>query len=311
MSDLRRYILEEWAEEFREGRLPRREFLRRTALFAGSAALAGPVLHSLGIAASSPEIAEAAASAPPVVAQAPGITVAPTDPAIDAVGMVSFASGPIAVQAYLARPKAGGPSPGVIVIHENRGLLEHFKDVCRRFAKIGYAALAVDLASAEGGTAKFTDSAQVTAILGRTPPEQMVAMLNAGVRYLQGRSQVRRDRIGAMGFCFGGGMTWRLATQNADVKAAAPFYGANPPLEDVPKIKAAVLAVYGALDQRINAGIPAVREAMQKAGVVHEIVIYANANHAFFNDTGANYNATAAKEAWTKTTAWFDRYLKS
>lgn len=311
MSDLRRYILEEWAEEFREGRLPRREFLRRTALFAGGAALAAPVLHGLGVSAAPTEIAEAAASPPPAVARSATAAVPPTDPAIEAVGMVSFASGPLAVQAYLARPKAGGPSPGVIVIHENRGLLEHFKDVCRRFAKIGYAALAVDLASAEGGTAKFTDSAQVTAILGRTPPEQMVAMLNAGVRYLQGQSQVRRDRIGAMGFCFGGGMTWRLATQNAELKAAVPFYGSNPPLEDVPKIKAAVLAVYGALDSRINAGIPAIRDAMQKAGVVHEIITYPNAGHAFFNDTGANYNATAAQEAWAKTTAWFEKYLKS
>lgn len=311
MSDLQRYIVEEWAEEYREGRLPRREFLRRTALMAGGVALAAPVLQSLGVAASSVEIAEAASSAPPAAAQASGITVPPTDPAITAVGMVSFASGSVAVHAYLARPRAGGPSPGVIVIHENRGLLEHFKDVCRRFAKIGYAALAVDLASADGGTAKFSDSAQVTAILGRTPPEQLVAMLNAGVRYLQGQPQVRRDRIGAMGFCFGGGMTWRLATQNAELKAAAPFYGSNPPLDDVPKIKAAVLAVYGALDQRVNAGIPAVRDAMQKANVVHEIVVYPDAAHAFFNDTGSNYNATAAREAWTKTTAWFDKYLKS
>jgi len=237
--------------------------------------------------------------------------VPPNDPAIASAGMVSFASGAIVVQAYLARPKVSDAAPGVVVIHENRGLLEHFKDVCRRFAKVGYAALAVDLASAEGGTAKFSDSAQVTAILGRTPPEQLVAMLNAGVRYLQGQSGVRRDRIGAMGFCFGGGMTWRLATANAELKAAAPFYGSSPPLEDVAKIKAAVLAVYGGLDERINAGIPAVRDAMQKANVVHEIVIYPNASHAFFNDTGGSYNATAAREAWTKTLGWFDEYLKS
>ncbi|MGH2349040.1 MAG: dienelactone hydrolase family protein [bacterium] len=310
MSDLQRYIVEEWAEEYREGRLHRREFLRRTILLAGGAALAIPVLQSLGVSVSPVEVADAASAPPPATAQAPGITVPPDDPAIASTGMVSFASGAVAVQAYLAKPRASGAVPGVIVIHENRGLLEHFKDLCRRFAKIGYAALAVDLASAEGGTAKFTDSAQVTAILGRTSPEQLVAMLNAGVRHLQSQPGVRRDRIGAMGFCFGGGMTWRLATQNAELKAAAPFYGSNPPLEDVPKIKAAVLTVYGALDQRINAGIPAVREAMRKAGVVHEIVIYPNAAHAFFNDTGANYNATAAREAWAKTVAWFDRYLK-
>jgi carboxymethylenebutenolidase len=311
VSDLQRYIVEEWAEEYRDGRLHRREFLRRTILLAGGAALAAPILHSLGVSASPVEIADAASAPPPATAQAPGITVPPNDPTIASAGMVSFASGAVAVQAYLAQPKVSGAVPGIVVIHENRGLLEHFKDVCRRFAKVGYAALAVDLASAEGGTAKFTDSAQVTAILGRTPPQQLVAMLNAGVRYLQGQNSVRRDRIGAMGFCFGGGMTWRLATANAELKAAAPFYGSNPPLDDVAKIKAAVLAVYGALDERINAGIPAVREAMQKAGVVHEIVIYPNAAHAFFNDTGASYNAAAAREAWTKALGWFDKYLKS
>ncbi|HEY3247814.1 MAG TPA: dienelactone hydrolase family protein [bacterium] len=310
MSDLQRYIVEEWAEEYREGRLHRREFLRRTVLLAGGVTLAAPVLQQLGVAASSVEIADAASTSPPAVAQASGVTVPPNDPAIESAGMVSFPSGAVTVQAYLAKPKAAGPTPGVIVIHENRGLLEHFKDVCRRFVKVGYAALAVDLASGEGGTAKFSDSAEVTAILGRTPPEQLVAMLNSGVRHLQDQPQVRKDRIGAMGFCFGGGMTWRLATQNTDLKAAAPFYGPNPPLEVVAKIKAAILAVYGALDQRINAGIPAVREAMDKTRVVHEIVIYPNAGHAFFNDTGAAYNATAAKEAWTKTLAWFDKYLK-
>jgi carboxymethylenebutenolidase len=311
MSDLQRYILEEWAEEYEEGRLSRREFLRRTVLMAGGAALAVPVLRSLGVTASLDEVSAASAGQPPSVAQASGVTVPPSDPALQSAGMVSFASGGVAVHAYLSRPKGDGPFPAVIVIHENRGLLEHFKDVTRRLAKLGYAALAVDLASGDGGTDRYaSDLAQVTAILGRTPPERMVEFLNAGVRYLQGQAYIRRDRIGATGYCFGGGMTWRLATANADLRAAAPFYGANPPLEDVPKIKAAVLAVYGGLDERINAGIPAVRDAMQKANVTHEIVVYPGAGHAFFNDTGGNYNATAAREAWNRTLAWFEKYLK-
>jgi carboxymethylenebutenolidase len=311
MSNLQRYILEEWAEEYEEGRLNRREFLRRTVLMAGGAALAVPMLRSLGVTASLDEVSAASAGPAPRVAQASGVTVPPTDPALQAAGIVSYPSGGVAVQAYLSRPRGEGPFPAVVVIHENRGLLEHFKDVTRRFAKLGYAALAVDLASADGGTEKFsTDLAQVTAILGRTPPERMVEFLNAGVRYLQGQPYVRRDRIGVTGYCFGGGMTWRLATANADLRAAAPFYGANPPLEDVPKIRAAVLAIYGGLDERINAGIPAVREAMQKANVTHEIVIYPGAGHAFFNDTGASYNAAAAREAWDRTVAWFEKYLK-
>lgn len=309
MSDLQQYIVEEWAEDFRAGRLPRREFLRRTVVMAGGAALALPILRSLGVAASIDEVTAAAAAPGPAAAPAPGVTVSPTDPALEA-GAVSFAAGTATVLGYRSRPRGAGPFPGVVVIHENRGLLEHFNDVTRRLAKLGYAALAVDLASHEGGTAKHADSAQVTAILGRTAPDQLVAMLNAGVRHLQGLPYVRADRIGAMGFCFGGGMTWRLATQNPDLRAAVPYYGPNPPLGDVAKIKAAILAIYGEQDSRINAGIPAVREAMQKAGVVHEIVIYPGADHAFFNDTGGRYHAAAARAAWERTTAWFQRYLR-
>jgi carboxymethylenebutenolidase len=310
MSDLQRYIVEEWAEDFRAGRLPRRELLRRTALMAGGAALALPLLHRLGVAASAEEVAAAARGPAPTIAQASGVTVPPDDPALSAE-MVSYASDGTPVFAYLARPRDTGPFPAVIVIHENRGLLEHFNDVSRRLARLGYVALAVDLASAEGGTAKFADPAEVTVVLGRTPPERLVGMLNAGVRHLQGLPIVRRDRIGAMGFCFGGGMTWRLATANPNLRAAVPFYGPNPPLADVSKIRAAVLAIYGERDTRINAGIPAVREALQQAGVTHEIVIYPEADHAFFNDTGPRYNAAAARAAWQRTTAWFERYLKS
>ncbi len=122
---------------------------------------------------------------------------------------------------------------------------------------------------------------------------------------------VRSERMGTVGFCFGGGMVWRLITQNPDLRAAVPFYGPNPPLDDVPKIRAAVLAIYGALDQRIDAGIPAIREALEKAGVVHEIVVYPDADHAFFNDTGSRYTETAAKDAWTRALTWFDRHLRA
>lgn len=309
MADLQRYILEEWTEEYTQGRMGRREFLRRVAMMSGGAVLALPVLQTLGVVASAEEVAQAASGPVAQAVQAPGVTVPPDDPAIDARN-VTFPSGSVQVQGYLARPRGGGQVPGVVVIHENRGLLEHFRDVVRRLVKAGYAALAVDLASRIGGTARFSDLAQVTTYLGQTPPEQHVALLNAGVRYLQEQSGVRRDRIGTMGYCFGGGMVWRLATANADLRAAVPYYGSNPPLEDVPKIKAAVLAIYGELDTRINAGIPAIREAMQRAGVVHEIVVFPGAGHAFFNDTGGAYRAGAAQEAWRRTLAWFERSLK-
>jgi len=308
MTDLQRYILEEWAEEYQEGRVNRREFLRRIAVFSGGAAAGTSVLGSLGLAASVEEIAEAASGSAPIRAQASGVTVPPNDPAIEA-GMVTAGAAGTSVLGYLARPKDKPRAPGIVVVHENRGLLEHHKDVARRLAKAGYVALAVDLASPGGGTDKFTDSAQVTALLGQTPPEQLVAMLNAGVGYLKGLPTVWSTRLGTMGFCFGGGMVWRLATQNADLRAAVPFYGPNPPLDDVPKIRAAVLALYGALDERLDAGIPVILEALDKAHVVHDMVIYPGANHAFFNDTGPSYNPGAAKDAWERTLAWFGRWL--
>jgi len=309
MTDLGRYILEEWAEEYHGGRLGRRELLRRVAIFAGGALGGARLLDSLGVAASADEIAAAALGPVPAIVRALAPQVPPDDPAVDG-RMVTFPMGPASVIGYLAQPKSGAPSPGVVIIHENRGLTDHFKDVARRFAKAGYVAVAPDLASPAGGTARFPDSAEVSALLGKTPPGQLVAMPDAAVRYLQGLPAVRRDRVGVIGFCFGGGVTWELATQNPDLKAAAPFYGSNPPLEDVPRIRAAILAIYGALDQRIDAGMPAVRAAMQNAGIVHEIVVYDGANHAFFNDTGNSYNAQAAQDAWNRVMAWFGKYLK-
>lgn len=308
MTDLERYILDEWTDDYRAGRLHRREFLRRVAVFSGGAAAGLAVLASREFPTSVEEVAAAASSPAPLRAQAVGVTVPANDPAIDA-RMVSVPAGSATMLAYLVLPKNTPRAPGVVVIHENRGLLEHFKDVSRRLAKEGYAALAVDLLSPEGGTDKFADSAQVSTYLSRTPPARHVELLNAGVRYLQGSPGVRADRIGTVGFCFGGGMVWRLATQNPDLRAAVPFYGPNPPLEDVPKIRAAVLAIYGSLDTFVNPGIAAMRNALDKAAVTYEVQIYEGANHAFFNDTGDRYNPTAAKDAWGRTLAWFGRWL--
>jgi carboxymethylenebutenolidase len=312
MSDLQRYIVEEWAEEYREGRLPRREFLRRMVIMAGGAALAVPLLQSVGETATPVELVDVLAMGPQIVAQASGVTVPPTDPAIEVSDITYPRSGGAEPNiGYLVRPRAGGPHPGVIVIHENRGLLEHFKDVARRFAKAGYTALAVDLVAPSGGTARFQDSAQATAALGQTPPDQLVSMLRDAFRRIQEVPGIRRDRIGAIGWCFGGGMVWRFVTQEPGLRAAAPFYGPNPPIADVPNIRAAVLAIYGALDERINAGIPQIREALQRANVTHEIHVYPNSPHAFFNDTGGNYRKESADDAWRRVLAWFERHLKA
>lgn len=308
MTDLERYILDEWTEDYRVGRLVRREFLRRIAVFSGGAAAGLAVLAHRGVAASALEIAEAAAGPVPAAAQGAGVTVAPDDPAIE-TRSVSFPSGGTTTLAYLALPRNKPKAPGVSVVHENRGLLEHNKDVTRRLAKAGYAALAVDLASPGGGTDRFQDSAQVSGLIGRTPPDELVAMLNAGVGYLQGLPAVRPDRQGTVGFCFGGGMVWRLATRNPALRAAVPFYGPNPPLEDVPKIRAAVLAFYGSLDTFVNPGIAAIRQALDQAKVTYEMHTYGGAYHGFFNDTAERYNPEAAKDAWARTLAWFARWL--
>jgi carboxymethylenebutenolidase len=308
MTDLERYILDEWTDDYHSGRLARREFLRRIAVFSGGAAAGLAVLMGRGFAATPEEVVEAASSPAPLRAQASAVTVPPDDPAIDA-RMVSYPLGSTAIQAYLALPRNKPGASGVIVVHENRGLTDHFKDVCRRLAKAGYAGLAVDLVSPQGGTEKFTDSAEVSTYLFRTPPERHVEILNGSARYLQGLPAVRGDRIGTMGFCFGGGMVWRFATQNRDLRAAVPFYGPNPPLEDVAKIHAAVLAFYGSLDTFVNPGIAAMKNALEKAGVTFETHVYDGARHAFFNDTGSVYDAAAAKDAWARTLAWFGRWL--
>ena len=131
-----------------------------------------------------------------------------------------------------------------------------------------------------------------------------------GLRHLQAQPNVRRDRIGMTGFCFGGGATWRCATQIPELGAAVPFYGPNPPLEDVPKIQAAVLAIYAEDDARIMSGVPAIEDAMTTHRKTFEKIVYPNAQHAFFNDTGPRFNPEAAADAWEKMLAWFGKYLE-
>ena len=301
MNDMQRYLVDEMVEEYQVGRITRRELLRRATLITGSAAIAATFLRDLGPAA-------AAAAPSPRPPMQDGVTVSPTDPDLE-LGPVEFPGDGAALLGYLARPRGEGPWPAVLLIHENRGLTEHQNDVSRRLAKQGYAALAIDLLSRQGGSASFTDRAQATGMLGQTPPEQMVGDLNAAVAFLQGLPYVQSERIGAMGHCFGGGMTWRLATANPSLRAAVPYYGSNPPLDAVPNIQAAVLAIYASDDPRINAGIPDIERAMLAAGKTFEYVIYPGSSHAFFNDTGPNYNPDAAREAWARTLDWFGRYL--
>ncbi len=203
---------------------------------------------------------------------------------------------------------AAQPRGGVLVIHENRGLTDHIRSVAGRFAGSGYSALAIDLLSEEGGTASFSDSAQATAALSAAPQERLVGDMKAGVDELERR--VPGKKIGAIGFCFGGGMVWTLlASSEPRLAAAAPFYGPLPGNASFTGSLAAVLGVYAEQDSRVNASRDAAAAALTSAGLTHEIVTFPGVNHAFFNDTGARYDATAAAAAYQRVLDWFGRYL--
>lgn len=308
-QDLFRYVVEEFAEDYREGEIERREFLRRTVLLGGGVAGARTLLTSLGIAGvSTAELAQAQQAQAQAQQSESKPLVDPNDPAIQTQELKYNARG-FEQMAYLARPAGTGSHPGVIVIHENRGLQPHIQDVARRAAKAGYIALAPDLVSKIGGTAKITDTAQISAFLAQTPGEEHIANLQEALKVLKATPGVQADKLGVVGFCFGGGLTWRLATEAPELKAAVPFYGPAPDLAKVPNIKAAVLGIYGGNDARINAGIPALEEALKKANIRYQIKIYEGANHAFHNDTGANYKKDAAEDAWNMTLNWFKTYL--
>ena len=336
MNHFQRYLAEEFAEDYQEGRLNRRQALKLIASVTGSLVLAetflaacapppqataipaptsttpptdAPTLSPTSTAepTAEPTVAEAPATAPsPPTAPVSG-TVSPEDPAIEA-GPIQFSGEDAMLMGYLARPKGDGPFPVVLICHENRGLTAHIQDVTRRLAKAGYVALAVDLLSRQGGT-DAVGSGNVPGALGNISPDQFVQDFRSGWQYLQTLPFADAERVGMVGFCFGGGVTWRMATHMPELKAAVPFYGPHPPAEDVPNINAAVLAIYGERDQRINQGIPAVEAAMQAHGKIYEKVIYPNADHAFHNDTGSRYNPEAAQDAWARTLAWFGKYL--
>jgi len=214
------------------------------------------------------------------------------------------------IDCYLARPaSARGKLPGILVIHENRGLNPYVKDVARRLAVSGYMALAPDGLTSVGGYSG--DDENGAKLFQQVDREKMREDLAAGAVYLKNRPDCT-GKIGAVGFCFGGGIVNYLAVRmGADLAAGVPFYGAQPTAEDAAKIKAPINAQYGGLDERINAGWPAFDAALTAAGVTHEGHIYANANHGFHNDTTPRYDEAAAKEAWTRTLAWFDKYVKA
>jgi carboxymethylenebutenolidase len=291
MDEIYRYLTEEVVVDYADGLIPRREAVRRLALLGVSAAIAVPML-----AACDP--------APAPTSPAPG----PSSPGLKTEAITFPGQEGRTLQGSFAAA-GGAPVGSVLIIHENKGLTAHFVALPGRLAASGYTALAVDLLSAEGGTAKFTDEAQATAALNAAPPARFIADMKSGLDELAKRAPGLKS--GIMGFCFGGGQVWALLNAGEPrLYAAAPFYGPAPEGADFSRSpNAKVLAIYGGLDDRVNATRAGADAALQKAGLTHEMVTYPGANHAFFNDTGARYDPGAAAQAYQKLLDWFGRYL--
>jgi carboxymethylenebutenolidase len=212
------------------------------------------------------------------------------------------------MQGYLARPKEKKKLGTVLVIHENRGLNPHIKDVTRRMAKEGFLALAPDALAPFGGTPANEDAARD--MFSKINAQQNLNNFLQGLEYLRSRPEGNK-KTGAVGFCWGGAMVNQLAVHDPALNAAASYYGRQPEAAQVPKIKAALQLHYGGLDERVNAGIPAYEAALKAAGVKYELYIYEGAQHAFNNDTApTRYNPEAAKLAWDRTIKLFRDKLK-
>lgn len=267
-------------DEYTHRPLQRRLFLERLAMLAGSAAAALALLPLLE-------------NDYALAAQVPA-----DDPDLDAK-RAEFPGAGGKVKGYLARPRKGDKRPAVIVLHENRGLNAHIEDVTRRAAKVGFLALAPDCLSAVGGTPADEDQAREK--IGALDKDAVVADLVAARRWLAGHKHAN-GRVGAIGFCWGGGMVNLLAAGDPDLAAGVVFYGMSPPLDKVPAIRAKMLLHYAGLDERINAGVPAYEEALKAAGVTYTLHRYDNVQHAFHNDANtARYDAAAAALAWKRT----------
>ena len=272
------------------GRISRRQFLDR----AGGLALGG--MTAIGVlAALSPDYA---------LAQ----QVRFTDPDIRA-DYITYPSprGHGQVRGYLVLPAgATGPVPGVVVVHENRGLNPYIEDVARRVAKAGFAALAPDGLSSVGGYPGNDDRGRE--LQRQVDPEKLMNDFFAAIEFLQADARTT-DRIGITGFCYGGGVSHAAAVAYPELAAAVPFYGRQASPEDVPRIRAPLLIHFAETDDNVNATWPAYEAALKSAGTRYEAHVYPGTQHGFHNDSTPRYDEAAATLAWERTIAWFRRHL--
>lgn len=276
-------------DEFTHRGLDRRVFMSRLAELAGGTAAAATALALLR--------ANPAGAA----------IVAEDDPRL-AAEPVTIREGDRPLRGYYVRPaQTGDRLPGIVVVHENRGLNPHTQDVARRFATDGFQALAVDFLSPVGGTP--TDEDRARELIGQLDPEQVVTDASAALAWLKARPE-SNGKAGIVGFCWGGGVVGRTAAADSGLDAGVVYYGSPPPAEDVAGIQAPLLLHYAGEDQRINAQVPAFETALQEAGKTYTKHVYEGAQHAFNNDTSqARYNPDAAKLAWERTLTFFRQEL--
>jgi carboxymethylenebutenolidase len=274
-------------DEYTHGGMNRRNFLERLAGLAGGAAAATALL---------PLLENNYALAQVVAESDPRIT-AETVPVPGVQGLTG----------YLVRPKAGGKLPAVLVIHENRGLNPHIKDITRRLAAEGFLALGVDYLGPMGGTP--ADDQKGREMFEALKAPDAVAYSRAAVGFLKAHTD-SNGKVGALGFCWGGEIVNSLAAAEPDLAAGVAYYGRQPSADQVAQIKAPLLLHYAGLDERVNTGIPAFESALKTAGKTYEMYMYDGANHAFNNETNAaRYNKVAADLAWGRTIAFLKKHL--
>jgi carboxymethylenebutenolidase len=278
-------------DQYVHGWMSRRSFLDRAAKYAVGGFTAAAMLESLR-----PNYAWA--------------LQVPKDDARVETEYITYPSpqGSGSIKAYFARPaNANGKLPGVIVIHENRGLNPYVEDVARRLAVANFVALAPDALTPLGGYPGNEEKA--AQMFGQLDPAKRSADLLAAYPALKARAECS-GRIGAVGFCFGGTTVNMMAVRIAELGAAVPFYGGQPQAADVPNIKAPLMLHYAGLDERVNAGWPAFEAALKANGKKYEAFVYPNTNHGFHNDTTPRYDEAAAKLAWSRTLDFFNANLR-
>jgi carboxymethylenebutenolidase len=272
------------------GGVDRRQFLDRAQRFAVGGVTALALLESL-----SPNYAE-------------GQQIAPDDARLR-TEYVEYDSpqGYGKVKGLLARPaESSGKLPGVVVIHENRGLNPHIEDVARRAGLAGYLALAPDGLTSLGGYPGTDDEGRE--MQRKLDRDKLLEDFVAAVKFLQSHPECT-GKVGCVGFCYGGSVSNMLAVRVPDLAASVPFYGGQAPVEDVPKIKAPLMLHYAGNDTRVNAGWPAYEEALKANGIEYTAYIYEGTNHGFHNDTTPRYDEEAAKLAWQRTLEFFEKHL--